>query len=599
MTKMLKTFLAAVLAGTLFAASIDIVPSKYLDHVKYLASDELKGRGNGTPELDKAAKYLAAQFKAIGIKPAFDGSYLQPFPLTTNAKLGDNNRFVDTTGKKLALDKDYTPLNFSSSGKVSGDVVFAGYGITAAEYNYDDYAGIDVKGKIVLLLRYEPQETDEKSVFLGKNPTRHATLADKATNAKMHGAKGVVMIQNRATHPEDKLERFGRTAGPNEAGIPFVMAKAGIGEAWIEASGRKLADVIAAIDRDLKPQSFALASTVDPHLEVDVRREIKTVHNVGAYLPGETDEYVVIGAHYDHLGLGEQYSLAPSQIGKPHLGADDNASGAAGVVELARWFAKQPKQKRGILFLSFAGEELGLLGSSYFTEHNPLGGDKAAAMLNMDMIGRLNKEGSVVIGGAASGSSLKQTLEAVARRHSQLKLDYSEQGGGGSDHTSFITKRVPSLFFFTGLHGDYHRPSDTWDKINAEGAAQVLAMVADVATELAAAPERPQFVKVADAPRPGGAGSGGGGYGPSFGSVPDMAFSGKGVRFSDLREGSPAAKAGLKAGDIMVEFDQKPIENLYDFTYALRGRMVGDTIVVRVLRNGAPVTVNVLLEARK
>jgi hypothetical protein len=307
----------------------------------------------------------------------------------------------------------------------------------------------------------------------------------------------------------------------------------------------------------LKPRSFALPESVHIHVSVDIQRDHRMVHNVAGYLPGDTEEYIVIGAHYDHLGLGEQYSMAPSMAGTPHPGADDNASGTAGVLELARWFAGQPKQKRGILFLGFAGEELGLLGSSHFVNHPTLPIKNAVAMLNMDMIGR-PREGKVYVGGSGTGSSFKSLIQEVAPHH-QLNLDFSEVTGyGSSDHTSFTTKQVPVLFFFSGLHGDYHKPSDTWDKIDGPGTVKLLALIAEIAGKLANGGERPQYVRVAD-PRPAShaTGSGGGGYGPYFGSIPDFAEVPNGVRFADVRDGSPAGKAGLKAGDILTEFDGK------------------------------------------
>jgi hypothetical protein len=255
--------------------------------------------------------------------------------------------------------------------------------------------------------------------------------------------------------------------------------------------------------------------------------------------------------------------------GTVHPGADDNASGAAGVVELARWFSRQPKQKRGILFLEFAGEELGLLGSAWYAAHPDLPLEKAAAMLNMDMIGRM-RDGKLYIGGVGTGTNLRPMLEAaVAKLH--LNADFSDNAGfeGSSDHVSFAAKQVPALFFFSGLHADYHKPSDTWDKIDAPAAVKVLRLVADITEQLREAGEKPQFVRVAPASHPdmaAGPVGGSSGYGPYFGSVPDFGEGTKGVKFADVREGSPAAKAGLKAGDVMVEFDGKPIDNLYDFT---------------------------------
>ncbi len=312
-------------------------------------------------------------------------------------------------------------------------------------------------------------------------------------------------------------------------------------------------------------------------------------------LPGKTNEYVIIGAHYDHLGRGDSNSLAPSQIGQIHPGADDNASGTAGVLELARLFAPLKGQlDRGILFMSFSGEELGLLGSAHWAQNPTRPLDQCVAMINMDMIGRI-RDNKVFVGGVGTGSTFQAILDQ-AQKKSALKLEYSAGGYAASDHTSFVAKKIPVLFFFSGLHADYHKPSDTADKINAPSAAQLLDLVGDVALQLASAPQRPQFVNVVEAKPVGG---GGGGYGPYFGSIPDFGEVKDGVRFSDVRPGSPAAKAGLKAGDILVQFGDKPVHNLYDFTDALRSSKVGQVVEVKVLRDGQPLTVSVKLEQRK
>ena len=314
-----------------------------------------------------------------------------------------------------------------------------------------------------------------------------------------------------------------------------------------------------------------------------------------AYLPGKTDEYVIIGAHYDHLGRGNYDSLAPSQIGQIHPGADDNASGTAGVLELARVFAPMKGQlQRGILFASFAGEELGLLGSAYWVQRPTLPLEKAVAMLNMDMIGRIKDE-KVYVGGVGTGSTLKAVVEQ-AQANSNFKIEYSPGGYSASDHTSFVTKRIPVLFFFSGLHADYHKPSDTWDKINSQDAARLVDVVGKAGRELASEPDRPTFVAVVE-DKPLAAS--GGGYGPYFGSIPDFGQVENGVKFSDVKPASPAAKAGLKAGDILVQFGDKPIKNLYDFTDALRRSKVGDVVEVTVMRDGKPVQASVKLEQRK
>ena len=598
--------LIALSALRVTAPHID--PQHYLAHIKYLASPGMKGRETGSPQLEKAAHYIAAQFRSIGLSPVDSKSYMQAFPVTTNARLGSSNHFeYEEAGKSVVLKvrEDFIPFNFSSRGKLSGSVVFAGYGITAPEYNYDDYAGLDVKDKLVVVLRHEPQEFDEKSVFSGKAYTEHAQFFSKAVNAKMHGARGVILINDRFNHrgDSDQLEKFGHTAGPTDAGIPFVQVKADVAARWIASAGKDLDELGAAIDKDLRPRSFALPDSLDVSEVVGVERVIKTVHNVAGYLPGETDEYMVIGAHFDHLGLGEQFSMSPSLAGtKVHPGADDNASGTAGVIELARWFASQPKQKRGILFIAFAGEELGLLDSSFYVNHPALPLNKAVAMINLDMIGRV-RDRKVYIGGVGTGSNLRATIDPILARY-PLHIDYSDTTGyGSSDHTSFITKQVPVLFFFSGLHSDYHKPSDTWDKIDAPDAAELLDLIAEVGEKLGEEAERPLFVRVKEThPAHAGAsmaGSSSSGYGPWFGSVPDFAEIATGVKFADIQDGSPAAEAGLKAGDILIEFDGKPIGNLYDFTYALRSKKAGDRVDVKVLRANAPLNASVTLRQRK
>jgi hypothetical protein len=600
--------LAGLLAGAaLWAADTPggaaIDAGRYLEHIKVLASEKMRGRGTGTRELEKAAAVIADQFKEAGLRPV-NGSYFQRFPVTTQARLRGGNRValtIDGKREMLGFDREFIPLNFSAAGEASGDVVFVGYGITAPEYNYDDYAGIDVKGKIVVFFRREPQETEDKSPFAGRVYTRHAQFDSKATNAKLHGARAAIVLTDILSAGSGDLERFAKNAGPANAGIPLVMMKVEVAERMFEKAGKNLREIHREIDTDLKPRSFAFPPSVQLHVRADVERVVKTVKNVVGYLPGETDEYVVVGAHYDHLGMGEQFSMAPSMVGKAHLGADDNASGTAGVLELARWMAGQPKPKRGVLFMTFAGEELGLLGSSYYVNNPLLPIEKAVAMINMDMIGRI-KDGRVFVGGSGTGASFGELLKRLPAPVG-LQLDLSETAGyGSSDHTSFTTKQVPVLFFFSGLHEDYHKPSDTWQKINSKAAAELVGYIGSVLGALAGELPRPQYVRVLPPQSAHGSGSGsggGGGYGPAFGSVPDFAEPPTGVRFADVREGTPAAKAGLKAGDILVGFDGKTVQNLMDFTVLLRQKKPGDEVEVKVLRNGETVTVKVLLEARK
>ena len=576
----------------------DLSAARYFEQVKFLSSDEMKGRGDGSPELDKAADYIASQFRTFGLRPmGDDNTYFQKFQLTTGAVLGPNNE-LELNGDKLKINQDFVPITFSDTASFDGALVFVGYGITAPELHYDDYEGISANGKIVVVLRHEPQESDPHSPFEGTNFTRHASFVNKAINAKQHGAQGIVFITD-LNHEDEQVGSATRTEETDDLGIPAVHAKRAPLLGLFKAAGKDVDAIQKKIDSELKPQSFDLPDS-RVHISTDVVRTRKTVRNVLAGIPGSDpalkNEWVVVGAHYDHLGLGDRNSLAPSQIGQIHHGADDNASGTSGVLEIARLAAKNKSQwKRSVLLITFAGEELGLLGSSQFVNHPTIPLNNVIGMINMDMIGRINND-RLFVGGVGTSPNFKPWLEEF-NQTVHLQLDYSDSGYGASDHMSFNSKKIPVLFFFSGLHTDYHKPTDTYDKINAAGAVKVLSLVYMMADRMGSEPKRLEYTEVQQ-PRPASAGSGGG-YGPYFGSVPDFRDDLKGVLFADVQNNSPAAKAGLKQGDLLVEFDGKPVQNLYDFTYALRSKKVGDIVPVVVKRNGQDVTVNVTLEARR
>jgi len=582
------------------SAVADLSAARYLERVTYLARDEMKGRGDGSPELDQAADYIASQFRTFGLKAAGnDHTYFQNFELTTGANFGSKNQ-LQLSGENLRINEDFVPIAFSNTAEFEGPVVFAGYGITAAELHYDDYQGINANAKVVVILRHEPQELDPASPFNGTNFTVHASFINKAINARQHGAKGIVFITDPNNHVSeaDTVGEATRIEESTDFGISAVQARRGPVMKLFKDAGRDLAAVQKKIDANLEPQSFELPA-VRIRIATEVNRTRKTVRNVVGMLPGSDpalqNEYVVAGAHYDHLGLGDRNSLAPSQIGQIHHGADDNASGTSGVLELARLASKNKQAfKRSIVFMTFAGEELGLLGSSYFVNHPTIPLENITAMINMDMIGRLTND-RLFVGGVGTSPNFKSWVEDF-NKSVGLKLDYSDSGFGASDHTSFNAKKIPVLFIFSGLHADYHKPSDTYDKINAQGAVKVLSLVYPMLAKVANEPERLQYTQVQE-PQPQGGGAGG--YGPYFGSIPDFRDDLKGVLFSDVRPDSPAAKAGLKAGDLMVQFDGKPIQNLYDFTYALRAKKPGDVVLVVVKRNDQEVKTNVTLEARR
>ena len=594
---MLVTALAAAPTATQ-VESADA--QRYLNDVKALTQPKMEGRGDGAKGLVRAEHLIAERYRSLGLEPAGKQGFFQPFVVTTGAKLKGKNHLVVQNGETktpLKLNQDYVPFSFSGSGAVAAPLVFAGFGATAPEFGYDDYAGLDVKDKIVVVLRYEPAGFVAKSGNQGLTP--HSRVITKAINARNHGATGMILLNGKLGEgEEDILTRFGSVSGPESVGILLVQVKNAVAEDWFRAAGKTLKEAQDQINSVTKPASFAFPDAVHATLAVDIENTHATVNNVLAYLPGKTDEYVILGAHYDHLGRGTFDSMAPSLIGQIHPGADDNASGTAGVLELARLLAPLKGQlERGVLFESFAGEELGLLGSAAWVKDPTKPLDKAVAMLNMDMIGRI-KNDKVYIGGVGTGTTLQKVLDR-ARGDSSLKFEISQGGYSSSDHTSFVTKRIPVLFFFSGLHSDYHKPSDTWDKINSNDAADLLNIVARATLELASDSDRPAFVSVVESNPHGGSPGVGGGYGPYFGSIPDFGQTENGVRFSDVKPGSPAAKSGLKAGDVLIQFGDMPIKNLYDFTDALRRSKVGDVVPVTVQRDGKELKVSVKLEQRK
>ena len=576
-----------------------LAPARYMQDVIFLSRDEMKGRGDGSPELDQAADYIADQFRRAGLHPAGDANtYFQNFEVTTGAVLGPRNG-LEIAGKRLKIGDDFVPIVFSDTAEFEGPLVFVGYGITAPEYGYDDYTGVDAKGKIAIVLRFEPQETDPKSVFAGTDFTAHASLVSKAINARLHGAKGIVFITGPLNHDYEEVGPVARREQYGDLGIPAVHSKRAPIADIFKTIGKNLATVQSTIDTNLRPQSFDLLG-VRARIATDVVRTRKAVKNVIGALPGSDpvlgNEWIVVGAHYDHLGLGDRNSLAPSQIGQVHHGADDNASGTAGVMELARLAQiGRPRWKRSVLFMAFAGEEIGLLGSSYFTNHPTVPIADIDSMLNMDMIGRLSNN-RLFVGGVGTSPGYRSMLDELDKI-AGLNIVYSESGYGSSDHTSFNVKKIPVLFFFSGLHSDYHKPSDTADKINAEGAIKVLSLVYLTMDRLATERQRLVYNEVL-APQAAARGAGGG-YGPYFGSIPDFRDDIKGVLFADIQNNSPAAKAGLKAGDVMTEFDGKTILNLNDYAYALRSKKPGDVVAVVVKRDGHDIRANVTLEARK
>lgn len=572
----------------------EITIEELRDHIKYLASDKLEGRLAGSEGGKLAAEYIKSEFEKYGLLPFYDGSYFQPFEFIQTIELGKNNSLtISYNDSEISpvLEKEFVVTAFSGSSTVSGMLAFAGYGISSSKLEYDDFEGLDLNGKIALIMRYNPEHDSTMSEF-----DRFSSLRVKASAARDNGALGVIFFNGFKPNSEDDFVGFKPDRGPLMTDFPVIQAKRNIIERLFKSEGYDLNYIQKEIDDTKKPNSFLLInSSASITTEVD---EIKAVgRNVAGYLEGNDpilkDEYIVVGAHFDHLGFGIDGSMYRGDEPMIHNGADDNASGTAGVLELAEKFAANSGQlKRSVVFMGFNAEELGLLGSNYTVNNFPVDLNQTVAMINMDMIGRLSDEKSLTIIGTGTSSIWKDLLED--NNTFEFDLKFNDDGWGGSDHQSFTLKEIPVLFFFTGIHEDYHKPSDDWDKINYEGQQQVVEYVYTVLSSINEFEERPDYVKVErTAPK--------GGMGVAkiyVGTIPEFGWNGVGFKLGGVSEGGPAQKAGLQGGDIMIQFGEKKVVNIYDYMYAMNDHKPGDVVKVKVLREGEEMEFDVTLESK-
>lgn len=582
------------------AVKVEITPEEFLENIKILASDNLKGRGNGSEGMDQAARIIMEGYQAAGLKP-LGGSYYQEFELQTGNDFGNKNlgllklKDLELT---LNLGKEFMPVSYGGKEIKDLPLVFAGYGIHAPEKKYDDYAHLDVKDKVVLVLDLEPQRDDRNSIFDGTADTQYAQLLNKVLTARSKGAAGIILVTGPLNlKEEEKLPEPGPGYAVQKIGIPGIRVTFATVKPLLEKAGLDLLAIQQGIDKDLKPASKALDLKVS--LELDISPRMKKVKNVVGLLEGSDpalkNEYVVIGAHYDHLGMGYVSSMTPDKAGQIHNGADDNASGTSGLIEIAEKLSLGKAQlKRSVIFVAFAGEELGLLGSNYFVDKPPVKKESMVAMVNMDMVGRV-RENHLTIGGIGTAKSLKTIMEKLVKE-SSLDVTLQDTGFASSDNASFTAAKIPAVFFFSGTHGQYHTPDDDWQLINAEKGAEVLNLASATLVELANLDKKPEFTEsAAGEVRSGRMG----GNRPWFGSTPDFGYKGEGYRFMAVAAESPAGKAGLQAKDILVEFGGKKIGNIYDYTSALGAYQPGDTVEVKVLREGKELVAKVVLTRRK
>lgn len=565
--------------------------------IKYLASDELQGRAAETPGLKMGAEFIAQRFNTLGLKTdLIDGQPFQEFGLDGQTKIGATEanflKIAKPNGEvvELELNKAFQPLRLGSNGSFDAPVVFAGYGITADQddLKYDDFANIDVKGKVVVVIRKEPQVNDPKSPFDGTNPSQYALFTTKEMNVAKHGAAALIIINDPGTETSTPGSLIGINGGGtafSKDQIPTLFVSRQVATSWFDDAGLSLTDLEKKIDEELKPQSVELKGFKATGSTEIVQEKLPSM-NVLGLLPGKgtlAEEYVVIGAHFDHVGMGGAGSLAPGTM-EVHNGADDNASGTVALLEAARALSEEAKtstseSRRSILFIAFSGEERGLLGSAYYVKHPRFDLDKTVAMLNLDMVGRLTDNQLTIYGTGTATEFDSMITDANAKL--AFEINRSPEGMGPSDHQSFFQKDIPVLHFFTGLHNDYHRPSDDYDKINYEGISRVTNMVTILANRIVNDPVRLSFVKVKGTANP---------QATFRNAQRRVRF---GARFDNKQSDvvvqtvSPegmAQKAGIREGDVIVSIDDAAVTSRAELDRVLQKYKTGDKITITVKR---------------
>lgn len=579
----------------------EITGEEIYQHIKYLSADELEGRFPGTIGDSLTGSYIANEFLKYNVNPAGENGYFQPFEIYTHVKLAGVNEFQVDMGKEkntYKIEEDFIPFGFSGKGKIEGELVFLGYGISAPEQNYDDYKDkngndIDIKGKILVMMKYSPGGSDShNNPFEKYEPTRFKTL-----NARDGNAAGIIVI-NGPNAGDDKLIRMTYDNVLQDAGLPVIDCKREIIEKIFTKNGLDLLKIQNEIDSTKTPNSFVLKNA-NALIETNVEPVKVTTYNVIGFLEGNDpvlkNEVIVIGAHIDHLGYGLYGSLYAGNDKQIHNGADDNASGTAGLLEIAQKIAtmKRDVLKRSILFIGFGAEEAGLLGSAYFTKSKLFEKMNVTAMLNMDMIGRLTDD-KLIIYGTGTSPVWDGMLDSLNNEYN-FKVTKIPDGFGPSDHSSFYAKNIPVLHFFSGTHTDYHSPSDDFEKINSEGEVQITNFVYETALTLDKMESKPDFVKVVSSDNEKRSM---GSVKVYVGTIPDYSSTEEGMKLAGVKEGSPAEKGGLMAEDIIIKFGGKDVKNIYDYMYAMGEFKPGEEAEVVVLRKNEMVTLKIKLGSR-
>ena len=568
-------------------SSSEITEDEIMNHIRYLSHENREGRLPGTRGSKDVIAYLIKNLKSYGVRPAFGKSYTQSFNIQTGIKLGPLNNVI-INKDTLVVQTDYLPLFFSANGNFSSEVIFAGYGfqINEKELKWNDYEGIDVKDKWVIVMRHSPERNQPHSIY-----APHSPLHKKMLVAKDNGAKGIVFvsqIEDEELYPLKYIPGFKNNEAP-----AIILSKNKANEIF-KRVGWSIKKIQDEMNQSLKPLNFRLGI-----LNFDATINLEPVIKKGANVVGEIrsrnrqyrDEYVLIGAHFDHIGMGGvgSGSRLPNKY-QVHPGADDNASGTAGLLELAQKLSSNINYlKRSVLFVGFDAEEKGLLGSKHFIESSPVKIENITTMINMDMIGRMS-DSSYTVGGVGTSPSFGYLLDSL-KKGRPFNLIMNKPGFGPSDHAVFYTKDIPVLFFFSGVHDEYHTPSDTWQLINLQGEKHILNYIYDLTYYLSRAPKRPVFQEAG--PKEGQMGA------PkkfkvSFGIVPSYSSTEKGLEVDGISRGDgPAAKAGIIKGDVIKAINEKPINDIYEYMDRLSTLKKGVTVPVLVKRGNKEIVLEV------
>jgi aminopeptidase YwaD len=570
----------------------DITIEELYEHVAFLASDSLKGRKPGTPEADMAARYISDQIKKAGLQLLGDDGF-QYFDVITAVEPGSANSlsFDNFIAK---INDDYIPLAFSKDTSAQAELVFVDYGFDFEEDSvaWHSYKDLDVKGKYVLVLRGDPDPERGNSVFESYNSLRHKVLI-----AKDKGVLGVVFVSGKNIDPDDALIEMTVNDGRTSAGVQVVHIKRAVADRILASHNVTIESLENEINESRQPKSIILDQLIN--ISTEIVKKSKSTQNVVALLPGNDpvlkDEYIVIGAHYDHLGMGGSGSGSrrPDTVAV-HNGADDNASGVASIIEMVEKMAsKKNELKRSVIFIAFGAEEMGLLGSKFFTDNSPVNIKDIKAMLNLDMVGSLNKETkALTVGGTGTAIGLSDLVSQLADS-TKLFIKQSTEGYGPSDHASFYMKDIPVLFFFTGVTEEYHTPDDIIDSLNFAGQKVVsdyaydLAMAIDTRNEALVYQEAGPKVKTEGGRRS---------LKVTLGIMPDFAsVNTKGVRADMVIKDRPAYRAGMQNGDIIVAMEGKPVGDIYEYMARLKEFKKGQRISVDVIRGNEKIVLIVEL----